>query len=139
MSKLPAKTSSKDLAARIERAAHMVYLDGANEAQIAKALGIQPVTVRDWKRRPEWSAAVAELREHQRTMVLDRLAFLTVKAADAVAACLDSSNDAVRLKAAQWVLEGALPVAGERNRATDAAPLGEVEVFMQLVAIGVDK
>ena len=138
MSKVPAKTSSKDLVARIERAAYMVYLDGANEAQIAAALGIQPVTVRDWKKRPEWSAAVAELREHQQTIVLDRLAFLTARAADAVEACLDSDNDAVKLKAAQWVLERSLHVAGGRDRAVDAAPIGEVELFMRLVAISVD-
>ncbi len=138
MSKVPAKTSAKDLVARVERAAYMVYLDGASEAQVAEALGIQPVTVRDWKRRPEWSAAVAELREHQRALVLDRLAFLTARAADAVEACLDSDNDAVKLKAAQWVLERGLSVAGGRDRASDAAPLGEVELFMRLVAIGVD-
>ena len=138
MSKVPAKTSSKDLVARIERAAHMVYLEGANEAQIAEALGIQPVTVRDWKRRPEWSTAVAELREHQRILVLDRLAFLTVRAADAIAACLDSDNDAVKLKAAQWVLDRGLQVPGGRDRAADAPPLGEGELFMRLVAISVD-
>ena len=61
------------------------------------------------------------------------------QAADAVAACLDSDNDATRLKAAQWVLERGLQVSGGRNRATDTTPLGEVEVFLQLVAIGVDK
>ena len=38
MSTVPAKTSSKDLAARVERAAHMVYLDGANELDDPKVI-----------------------------------------------------------------------------------------------------
>ncbi len=73
MSKIPAEVFSNVHAARIERAAHMVYLEGATEAQISTALGIKPVTVRDWKNRSEWSDAVAALREYQQKLVLDRL------------------------------------------------------------------
>ena len=68
----------------------MVYLEGATEAQISAALGIKPVTVRDWKKRSEWSDAVAALREYQQNLVLDRLSLLSSKAADAIEDSLDS-------------------------------------------------
>ena len=54
-----------DIAAPTEWAAQMVYLEGANEARIGKALYVQPVTVRDRMKRPEWSTAIAELGERQ--------------------------------------------------------------------------
>ena len=139
MTKVPAKTTSKTLVARIERAAHMVYLDGATEAQISEALGIQSVTVRDWKKRPEWSDAVARLREHQQMLVLDRLALLTEKAADAIEESLESSNDTVRLKAAQWVLDRGLEISGISSGAMKSRPPGEIEQFIQMVRINVGK
>ena len=135
MSQVPAITNSKSLVARIERAAHMVYMEGATEAQISEALGIKGVTLRDWKKRPEWDAAISELREHQRKLVLDRLTFLTEKAVTAIEDSLDSPNDAVKLKAAEWVLERGLPSEFERNRATGGSRIGSVEMFMKLVMI----
>lgn len=135
MSLVPAITNSKSLVARIERAASMVYMEGATEAQISEALGIKGVTLRDWKKRPEWDAAISELREHQRNLVLDRLTFLTEKAVTAIEESLDSTNDAVKLKAAEWVLERGLPPEFERYRANGGSRIGSVEMFMKLVMI----
>jgi hypothetical protein len=111
----------------------MVYMEGATEAKISKALGIQSVTVRDWKKRPEWDAAISELREHQRNLVLDRLSFLTGKAVTAIEESLDSPNGTVKLKAAEWVLERGPLLNNERNRATSEDRMGSVEAFMNLV------
>jgi len=138
MTAIVKKAKSSTLAARIERAAQMAYVEGAGEAAISKALGVKPVTVRDWKKRPEWDAAVERLRRSQEAYVLDRLSNLTVKATTAIEECLDSENDAVRLKAAQWVLErgnhftGGIPPLAPGTRLG-----GEVERFMRLVAIDV--
>jgi transposase-like protein len=99
------KTTNGTLAARIERAAQMVYLQGAKECEVAAALGIKPVTLRDWKRRPEWRRAIAALREAQNGIALDRLSLLTDKAVTALDHSLESENPTVRLKAATWVLE----------------------------------
>ena len=137
VSQVPAKASSESLVARIERAAQMVYMEGATEAQIGEALGIKGVTLRDWKRRPEWDAAIAELRDHQRTLVLDRLSFLTERAVTAIEESLDSPNDAVKLKAAEWVLERGLHLYGER--AAGGGRVGSVEMFMKLVMIDEDQ
>ena len=115
----------------------MVYLEGATEAQISAALGIKPVTVRDWKKRSEWSDAVAALREYQQNLVLDRLSLLSSKAADAIEDSLDSDNEAIRLKAAQWVLERGHPFESEFDRVRGSGAVGEVERFMKLVAISV--
>ncbi len=139
MAKVPAITTPKALVGRIERAAHMVYLGGANETQIGKALGIKSVTVREWMKRPEWSDAVARLREHQETLVLDRLALLTKKAADAIEESLESSNPTVKLKTAQWVLDRGLEISGFRNGVAETQPLGEIEQFIKLVTINVRK
>jgi hypothetical protein len=107
MSTISLKPVEPTLAARIERAAHMVYLHGAKEDEVANALGIKGVTLRDWKLRPEWSAAIATLRETQLRIASDRLLMLTEKAVQAVEESLGSDNPTVRLKAATWVLERA--------------------------------
>ena len=117
----------------------MVYIEGATEAKISKALGIKGVTLRDWKKRPEWDAAISELREHQRKLVLDRLSFLTVKAVTAIEESLDSPNDTVKLKAAEWVLERGLRLDNERNRVTSEDHMGSVERFTKLVLIDADQ
>jgi transposase len=134
-----AKINSKPLVARIERAVYMVYLDGATEAQISKALGTKSETVRDWKKRPEWDAAVARLQEHQQTLVLDRLALLTEKAADAIEESLESANPTVKLKAAQWLLDRRLEVTGINDDTVGTQPLGEVEKFIKMVSLNVHK
>ncbi len=126
-----ANTPDEALAGRIERAAHMVYLDGAREAEVCKALKIKKGTLRDWRRRPEWADAVAEMRERQRELAFDRLAVLTTRAVDAVAATLETGTETNRLKAAIWVLE-------RGNQLVEEAPHrgseGQVERFVQLVA-----
>ena len=139
VTKVPVKANSNSLVARIERAAQMVYMEGATEAQISEALGIKGVTLRDWKKRPEWDAAISELREHQRKLVLDRLSFLTEKAVTAIEESLDSPNDAVKLKAAEWVLERGPLLNNERNRATSEDRMGSVERFTKLVLIDADQ
>ncbi len=133
VSQVPAKASSESLVARIERAAQMVYMEGATEAQIGAALGIKGVTLRDWKKRPEWDAAISELRDHQRTLVLDRLSFLTERAVTAIEESLGSPHDAVKLKAAEWVLERGPHLDGDR--AAGGGRVGSVEMFMKLVMI----
>ncbi len=138
MTAIVKKAKTSTLAARIERAAQMAYAEGAGEATISKALGVKAVTVRDWKKRPEWDAAIERLRRSQEAYVLDRLSHLTVKATRAVEACLGSDNDAVRLKAAQWVLErghhftGGIPPSAPSTRLG-----GDVERFMRLVVVDV--
>lgn len=107
MSAISLKPVEPTLAARIERAAHMVYMHGAREDEVAEALGIKGVTLRDWKRRPEWSSAIGALRDAQMQIAGDRLAMLTEKAVEAIAESIDSDNATVRLKAATWVLERA--------------------------------
>jgi transposase len=107
MSTISPEPVEPTLAARIERAAHLVYLHGAKEGEVAEALGIKAVTLRDWKRRPEWSSAITALRNTQMQIAADRLAMLTEKAVEAVAESLVSDNPTVRLKAATWVLERA--------------------------------
>ncbi len=134
-----AKTTPKTLVARIERAVAMVFLDGATEAEIGAALGIKAVSVRDWKRRPEWSDAVAKLREYQQKLVLDRLALLTGKAADAIEGNLESSNPTVRQKAAEYVLDRCLEINDRRSGSRGTQPLGEIERFIQMVSINVGK
>ncbi len=99
------KPTNGTLAARVERAAQMVYLTGAREVEVAEALGIKPTTLRDWKRRPEWGRAVAALKEAQDRLAADRLALMTEKAVSALEQSLASANPTVRLKAAIWVLE----------------------------------
>jgi hypothetical protein len=124
------------LAARIEQAAYMAYLDGASEVEIGIVLGIKPVTVRDWKKRPEWSDAVVRLRDHQHGLVLDRLALLSNKATDAIEESLGCKNPSVRLKAAQWVLERnmELGIEGSSGFAKGHDVGGDIERFLKLVA-----
>ena len=138
MTAIVTKAKTSTLAARIERAAQMAYAEGAGETAIGKALGVKAVTVRDWKKRPEWDAAVERLRRSQEAYVLDRLSHLTVRATEAIEECLGSDNDAVRLKAAQWVLERGTPPATATTPWTQGAGLGgDVERFMRLVVVDV--
>ena len=138
MTTIVTKAKTTTLAARIERAAQMAYAEGAGEAIISKALGVKAVTVRDWKKRPEWDAAVERLRRSQEVYVLDRLSHLTVKATKTIEECLGSDNDAVRLKAAQWVLERGTTPATAPTPWTQGARLGgDVERFMRLVVVDV--
>ena len=129
MTQTPTRPAECALAARIERAAHMVYLNGAKEGEVADALGIRPVTLRDWKRRPEWPAAIGALREAQMRVAADRLAMLTERAVEAVSESLDSDNPTVRLKAATWVLERA-----DLGLAPDGVT--EFEMYVRQVRVG---
>jgi hypothetical protein len=131
MSTVAIKTKSETLAARVERAAMMVYLEGATEVQISKTFKISCVTVRDWKRRSEWDDAIGKLREHQHKLVLDRLALMTARAASAVEECLGSDNDGVKLKAATWVLERSESFHVESSCSSDVG--GDIERFLKLV------
>ena len=88
------------LAARVQRAAHLAYIEGATEDEIADAVGIEPVTVRDWKKRPEWEAAIAELRAIQLEHASQRLASLTEKAVSAIDETLACDNLPLRFRAA---------------------------------------
>lgn len=139
MSQVPATTNSVSLVARIERAAQLVYMDGATEAQVGKALGIKGVTLRDWKKRPEWDIAISELREQQKKLVLDRLSFLTEKALTAVEESLDSKNETIKLKAAEWILERGMSLEIEGNHPTGGQKTGSVELFMKLVMVDASK
>ena len=127
------RKTSETLAARIERAVSMVYFDGAKEAQIAEALGIRSVSIRDWKRRPEWAAAVAELRAHQRKLAFDRLEVLTPRAASAIDECLASDNETIKFKAATWVLGRAKELIGEDSAPSRNRPSGTIESFVNAV------
>ncbi len=73
--------------------------------KINKAIGIKWVISRDWKKLSEWNAAIAKHREYQNKLVVDRFIQLTERATDVIEECLNSENDAVKLKAATWVLE----------------------------------
>ena len=99
------KLINEALVARVERAAYLYYLTGATEAVIAKEMGVQPTTVRDWKKRPEWSAAIRFLRKSQRNESTDRLSLLVGKASKALDECLSGPNPSVKFKAATWLLE----------------------------------
>ena len=126
-------TSNETLAARVERAAHMAYLQGATEIEIAKAVGIKPVTLRDWKKRSEWAAAICELRAQQRHFAFDRLATMTSRAVGAIEECLKSDNDAVKLKAAVWVLERGVCLGKEADIPLTDAAAGEIRTFVRAV------
>ncbi len=102
---VPEKSVNAGLVARVERAAHLYYLTGATEAMIAKEMGVKPTAVRDWKKRPEWSAAIRYLRENQRQEATDRLNLLAGTAATAIMESLTCANPSVKLKTAQWLLE----------------------------------
>ena len=128
------RTTDAALAGRIERAAHMVYLDGAREAEVCAALTIRKGTLRDWKKRPEWAEAVSELRDQQRRLARDRLAALTTRAVDALVETLETGSEANRLKAAIWILER----GGQMLEGADASPpaAGRIEQFVRIVAGG---
>ena len=129
----PLVRSNETLAARVERAAHMAYLQGATEVDIAKAVGIKPVTLRDWKKRSEWAAAVRELRRHQKQLALDRLAVITTKAVTAIEECLRSENDFVKLKAAEWVLERGVRLGDDFGNTVTDVTAGEIQRFVTQV------
>jgi len=121
------------LAARIERAAHLVYTEGATEAEIADAVGIKPVTVRDWKKRPEWEAAIADLRAIQFEHASQRLASLTEKAVSAIDETLACDNLPLRFKAATWLLERADHLIARRPAAPSIDRPGMIESFISAV------
>jgi putative ATPase subunit gpP of terminase len=135
VSKEMVKSGSESLVARIERAAHMVYLEGATEATISKALGIKGVTLRDWKRRPEWAETIQKLRERQEELVVGRLTGLCGQAVATIGDCLGSENDAVRLKAAQWILERGWSLGDDVSHSMGPASMGEVEKFLKVVMV----
>ena len=129
----PLVKSNETLAARVERAAHMAYLQGATEVDISKALGIKPVTLRDWKKRSEWAAAICELRAQQRHFAFDRLATMTTRAVGAIEECLKSDNDAVKLKTAVWVLERGVWLGNEAGIPLTDATAGDIQTFVKIV------
>ena len=99
------KQPNDGLSARIERAAHLYYLNGATETEIAAAVGIRPVTVRDWKRTPDWRTAIGSLRAEQRAIASNQMTILTTDAVKAFRDCLGSDHEPTKLRAATWILE----------------------------------
>lgn len=121
------------LAARIERAAHLAYIEGATEAEVADAVGIKPVTVRDWKKRPEWDAAVADLRAIQFEYASQRLAMLMAKAVSAIEEVLACDNLPLRFRAATWLLERADHLMARHPAAPSIDRPGMIESFISAV------
>jgi len=124
--------------ARIERAAHVAYFDGATEIEIANEFGIKPVTVRDWKKTAEWRAAITTLRNLQNQLAVDRLAALLPRATAAIEACLESENISVKFRAAIWLLERSNKL-GHSPPETAESPTDEIDRFVKAVVESADE
>ena len=125
-------------AARIERAAHLAYFDGATEVEIANDLGLKPVSVRDWKKTAVWKAAIASLRDLQNRLAVDRLTALLPKATAAIEACLECENLSVKFRAAIWLLERSNQL-GHSPPDTAESTTGEIEKFVKAVVASADE
>ena len=127
------KRQNPTRAARIERAAHLAYIDGATETEIAKASGIKEVTVRDWKKTPEWDAGIERLRSQQLEYAEQRLAMLTAKATSAIEEILDCDDLHLKLKVSTWLLERADSQKARRPAALAKDRAGMIDHFVSAV------
>ena len=121
------------LAARIEWAATMSYLEGATLEVVGNELGVSPLTVRDWKQRPEWAAAIRALRDTQRQLAHERLSALTTKALEVIEHSLDSPKD--RLRAAIWIMERSAKLFEDGAEPRNAEP-SAFQTYLREAVVG---
>jgi predicted transcriptional regulator len=88
-----------------ELAATML-VEGWLHKDVAEETGVTPQTISVWLTEPEFVAFVNKLKMENLHKARDRIQALSVKAAATIEDIMDNgSNDAVRLKAAESVLE----------------------------------
>jgi len=83
-----------------------MLVEGWLHKDVAEEVGVTPQTISTWLTDPEFVALVNQLKMDNLHKARDRVQALSVKAAATIEDIMDSSsNDAVRLKAAESVLE----------------------------------
>lgn len=83
-----------------------MLVEGSLHKDVAEEVGVTPQTISAWLAEPEFIAFVNKLKMDNLHKARDRIQALSVKAASTIEDIMDNgSNDAVRLKAAESVLE----------------------------------
>jgi len=83
-----------------------MLVEGQLHKDVAEEVGVTPQTVSTWLAEPEFIAFVNKLKMDNLHKSRDRVQALSVKAASTIEDIMDNGhNDAVRLKAAESVLE----------------------------------
>lgn len=83
-----------------------MLVEGWLHKDVAEEVGVTPQTISSWLTDPEFAAFVNKLKMDNLHYARDRIQALSVKAASTIEDIMDNStSDAVRLKAAESVLE----------------------------------
>lgn len=109
---------------------------GSKKQDAAAVAGVCPQTVSAWLQEPHFSAALRTKREQLAGLADERLKEATDRAVATVIGLMESSSEAIRLKAATYVLDRvALLTVGEP---AFAASVNRADTRDVLAALGVN-
>jgi hypothetical protein len=109
---------------------------GAKKKDAAAAAGVCPQTVSAWLQEPHFSGALRTKREQLAGLAVERFKETTDLAVATVIELMESSSEAIRLKAATYVLDRVvLLTVGEP---AFAAPVDKTDTRDVLAALGVN-
>ena len=78
---------------------------GRSVTEVAETLGVSRGSIYRWRGSSEFFQYERQLKEDLKMQVENKIAALHSQAFQSIKECLISANDAVRLKAAVWIIE----------------------------------
>jgi len=119
----------------MQKAVELLFLDHLSDKEIAKKCGIARATLANWKKLPEFQAALRAFGTQHRNQAYARLESGSDKAVRTLLELLDSENENTRLKAAIELLR--LIKADQPPTALDTrqgGPSVEIKQFIALIS-----
>lgn len=89
----------------VQEKAAQLLTEGKGITECAEELGIAPPDLYKWEGKPNFQAYCNRLALNQKLDTSQKLLSLQEKALEAIEGCLESDNEAVRFKAAMYIVE----------------------------------
>ena len=97
--------SNKSLSIQQQNAIDLI-LTGKNDRQVAECVGVERVTVNNWRnRKPEFIGELNRRRNELFDCEIDRLRCMITSSIDALSECINSNNERIKLTAATTLLK----------------------------------
>lgn len=97
-----------DLGERIRNAAAVKFTSNVTDAQLAQEFNVSVHTISDWKKRPEWSAAVLQASGDQMAKTFNEMRAMAPAARETLFELMRTGPAPVRARIAETICEWAI-------------------------------
>ena len=117
-----------------QRNAIDLFLTGKNDRQVAEFVGVERVTVNNWRnRKPEFIDELNRRRHELFESEMNRLRSLIASSVEALSECINSRDERIKLAAATTLLKligldrhPLIPTSREATQSTVRPPISEI-------------